>query len=197
MNHGHRSLRRRAWMLERLTVESVSKPSGACAVAGGGATRAGRRGARARRAGRPSRSAVRLVQLLERPLAQVDAEVVASELDRPARGLVAGRLPAGLAGDVEEEAEVGADLEEAASREGVAARGGEHPVEELPPALLLGEVLVVDDLLVGLPDPRRVERRHRADHPAGHALDDVVMLREVAAGAAELGGEHRARGVAG
>ena len=56
MNHGHRSLRRRAWTLERLTVESVSKPSSARArFAGGGARRAGRRGARARRAGRPSR----------------------------------------------------------------------------------------------------------------------------------------------
>src|SRR5205823_5071500 len=47
-----------------------------------------------------------LIELLERPLAQVDPEPLPPELDRPPRRLITPRLPARLPGHVEEQPDV-------------------------------------------------------------------------------------------
>jgi hypothetical protein len=131
-----------------------------------------------------------VAKLLQRALLEVDAVALATGLDCPPRGLDAHGLPPRVAGGVEEETQVGANLEQAVPANCVAAQGAQHPIEQLAPAGLLGEVVLVDDVGVTAQDLLRGEGRTRTDHPAVGTAKNVVVLRERPAGAAVLRGLH-------
>ena len=95
------------------------------------------------------------VERLDRTLPEVDAEALTTLLDRPCRGLDARYIPAPLLRDGEEQSHVGTDLEQPPPRHVVRVHLLGHPPEELAPLLLLGQVLLVHDLLVA----RRRSRR--------------------------------------
>lgn len=99
------------------------------------------------------------VQLLERPLLELDVEALPAYLDGPLRRLDAARMPAPRARRVEKEPHIRSDLEQAVAADDVAAHDVQDPVEELAPCLLLAEVVLVHDFRVAFEDLLGSERR--------------------------------------
>jgi hypothetical protein len=99
------------------------------------------------------------VQLLERPLLELDLEALPAYLHGPLRRLDAVRVPAPRARRVEEEPHIRSDLEQTVASDDVAAHDVQDPVEELAPRLLLAEVVLVHDFRVAFEDLLGGERR--------------------------------------
>ena len=105
------------------------------------------------------RASRRVCELLQGLLLEVDPEALATGLHRPLRGLDASRAPASSRSRVEEQADVRSHFEEAIPADEVAAHDPQDPVEELAPALLLAQVVLVHDVRVTAEDLVAVERR--------------------------------------
>ena len=105
------------------------------------------------------RASRRICKLLERLLLQVDPEARTTGLHGPLGRLDAPSAPPGLPGRIEEETDVGADLEEAIPADEVTAHDPEDPFKELAPALLLAQVVLVHDVRVAAQDLVACERR--------------------------------------
>lgn len=103
------------------------------------------------------RACRRLVQLFQRLLLEVDVKSLASDLDRPFRGLDAPSPPAVRPRRIEEETDIRADLEEAISPHEEPAHSAKDPGEQFPSSLLFVEVVLVDDLCVAIEDLLRCE----------------------------------------
>ena len=102
-------------------------------------------------------------------------------LGGPARGLDARDLEAGLLGQLDERADVAADVEQAAGgRE--AAHVGEAVGERRDAPLLLLDVAHVLDVAVGVLHREVVRARVHVDDPARAALDDAPEAAELARG---------------
>src|SRR3954468_10275493 len=114
------------------------------------------------------------LEVLDGSLLQTNAESSGALVDGPCRWLDAVLLPSPFGGDLQEQANVGADLQQPPARDGEAGYLAKDPREQLASCRLRIEVDLVHHLDVAIDDLLWVERRDRRDHSTPRALHDVV-----------------------
>ena len=128
------------------------------------------------------------VDALQRAVADVEA-ALAGLLDGPARRLQAGDVPAGRLRDLQEHAEVAADVQQLAAAL-VALDGRQIAAERLDPTAALLHVPLIDHAVVGVDDLFGGRDRALVDQIAAAAPDDRAAhaVRRAGAGV-HVGGD--------